>query len=290
VAAALPRGRAEGGLPAVLARTRDFFWYGSPRLAGARGRHLAAIYAFARLADDAVDESPCAGEALERLDELETELDRAFGGAPSPAFAPLGEAIRVHGIPRHDFADLLAGLRSDGHRGELATYAELLGYCRLAANPAGRMALRVFGALDPAKEALSDDVCTGLALANFWRDVGPDLDRGRVYLPREDRERFGVTEAMLRARRADGAFRSLLSFEVGRARVFLERGRPLASAVPRPLAWRVEAFARGGLGILRCIEAADFDVFARRPRIRRAWKASVAVGAWVRAALGRAGR
>ncbi|MCI0586446.1 MAG: squalene/phytoene synthase family protein [Planctomycetes bacterium] len=271
-------------------RSRDLYWYGSPRFSGSRARHLAALYAFARIADDAVDETPDAEEALRRLDHLEEELDRAFGGSPSPSFAPLAEAVRAHAIPRKDLAELLAGLRSDARRREISTYKEFLDYCRLAANPAGRMALRIFDAHGPENEALSDRICTGLALVNFWRDVGPDLDRGRIYLPREDRERFGVTEESLRARRPDAPFRALLAFEVGRARALLEEGRPLARHVPFPLAWRVEAFVRGGLGLLRRIEAVGFDVFARRPPIARLWKARVAAAGWVRACLGRAGR
>ncbi len=271
-------------------RSRDLYWYGSPRLAGSRARHLAALYAFARFADDAVDETPDAEEALRRLDLLEAELERALGGSPSPSFAPLAEAVRTHAIPRRDLDEFLAGLRSDARRREVATFEEILAYCRLAANPAGRMALRIFDAHGPENEALSDQICTGLALANFWRDVGPDLERGRIYLPREDRERFAVTEEALRARRADAPFRALLAFEVGRARAFLEEGRPLARRLPFPLAWRVEAFVRGGLGLLRRIEVAGFDVFARRPPIGRLWKARVAAAAWTRAALGRAGR
>ena len=280
-----PDAAAEGAT-----RSRDLYWYGSPRLSGSRARHLAALYAFARLADDAVDETPAAEEALRRLDLLEAELERALGGSPSPPFAPLAEAVRAHSIPRKDLAELLAGLRSDVRRREISTYEDLLAYCRLAANPAGRMALRIFDAHGAENEALSDRICTGLALVNFWRDVGPDLDRGRIYLPREDRERFGVTEEALRARRADAPFRALLAFEVGRARALLEEGRPLARRVPFPLAWRVEAFVRGGLGLLRRIEAVGLDVFARRPPIGRLWKARVAAAAWVRACLRRAGR
>jgi squalene synthase HpnC len=289
VAAAVPAGRSDGRSPAP-AGGRDFYWYGPRRFSGARARHLAAVHAFARVADDLADETPCAGEALGRLDRLEAELDGALDGSPSAALAPLAEAVRAHGVPRRDLAELLAGLRSDCTRREFGTYEELLGYCRLAANPAGRIALRIFGALDPSNEACSDRVCTGLALANFWRDVGPDLDRGRIYLPLEDRERFGVTAEALRARRVDAPFRALLSFEVERARMLLERGRPLAGRVPRPLAWRVEAFVRGGLDLLRRIEAADFDVFARRPPIGRFWKARVAAAAWIRTAFARAGR
>ena len=280
--APLPAGSARGVLSGVIRRSRDFFWYGSPRLAGSRARDLAAVYAFFRLADDAADETSDTAESLARLDALESELDRCYAGAPSAPFAPLARAIGARDLPRRDFAALLEGMRRDRRISEYRTYAELLDYCRLAANPAGRVALRIFDAFEPENVEPSDRVCTGLALANFWRDVGPDLDRGRVYLPEEDRVRFGVTRESLRARRADAPFRALLAFEISRARAFLREGARIVTRLPRALAWRVEASSNGGLSLLDRIERVNGDVFDARPRIGRGWKARGAAAAWLR--------
>lgn len=277
-------GSARGLLAGVLRRSRDFFWFGSPRLAGSRARDLAAVYAFFRLADDAADET---ADAPARLDMLEAELDRCYGEAPSADFAPLARAVRAHGLPRRDFAALFEALRADRRGVDHRTYAELLDYCRLSANPAGRIALRIFEAFEPANVELSDRVCTGLALANFCRDVGPDLERGRIYLPEEDRARFGVTREGLLSRRADAPFRALLAFEVGRARAFLRDGSPLIARVRRSLAWRVRACLDGGLRLLDRIEKANYDVFGARPGISRGWKARVAAMAWLATVLRR---
>jgi phytoene/squalene synthetase len=126
--------------------------------------------------------------------------------------------------------------------------------------------LYLFGYRSPALMRYADDLSAGLALANFWQDVGRDLDRDRIYLPAEDLRHFGVSEADLHARRPTQAFRDLMRFEVARARATLDRGRPLIEAVGPDVGVDLAAFWLGGRAMLDKIEASGFDVLTRRPR------------------------
>ena len=118
-----------------------------------------------------------------------------------------------------------------------------------------------------------------LQLANFWQDVARDFEMGRIYLPREDRERFGVEEEQLRSKRFDPAFAAMMEFEVRRTRGFFERGRPLLPLLPRKARVDVELFALGGEAVLQAIEKRNFDVLTRRPRIGKVKKARLLVRA-----------
>src|SRR5262245_18379304 len=147
---------------------------------------LRAVYAFARAADDFADEPEHEGARLERLAEWERMLRRAFAGdAEHPIFVALGDAARRHALPIDPFLDLLEAFRMDARETQYTSWASLLGYCRLSANPVGRIVLRVFGQDDVETIALSDAVCTGLQLANHWQDLGIDTARGRPYVPRD---------------------------------------------------------------------------------------------------------
>ena len=156
--------------------------------------HLRAIYGFARLVDILGDELP--GDRLAALDELEAQLEACYGGEPAwPVMRELQPTIRACSLPREPFLRLIEANRMDQRISAYETWADLKGYCVHSADPVGRLVLGVLGRGDDAEAvALSDDVCTGLQLVNFLQDVPRDLALGRVYLPAEDRRRFGVTE------------------------------------------------------------------------------------------------
>ncbi|HUE30122.1 MAG TPA: squalene synthase HpnC [Verrucomicrobiae bacterium] len=241
-----------------------------------RVRHdLAAVYAFARGADDLADEGATA--AADRLAGLAAWEERLLACARDPAaaddpvFLALGHTIARHDLPLEPLRDLLAAFRRDaaGDTAALATFADVLAYCRCSADPVGRIVLALFGYRDPERQARADDICTALQLTNFWQDVAGDLARGRVYLPQEDLDRFPESRAALAARAANDDFRRLLAFEVARTRDLFARGLALAGMVRGRLAREVRLFARGGLAILGRIAAADYDVFARRPTLTR---------------------
>lgn len=228
--------------------------------------HMYAIYAYARIADDFADED----RDLEKLNEWERELDRCYAGeATHPVFAALADTVRRYDIPREPFRDLLVAFRSDVNFRGFETFDELLGYTRCSANPVGRLVLYLFGYRDAERQRLSDLICSGLQFANFWQDVAIDLDKGRIYLPRADMKKFGVTAADLARRIPTPAFVELMRYEIERARRMLKEGASLSRVVDRRLSRDVLMFAGGGLAILNAIEAVGCDVFNRRPRLSR---------------------
>jgi len=260
---------------ARIARTHyENFTVGSWLLPRRLRHDLAAVYAFARVADDIADEGADTGrrERLRAWEEKLLACARQPAAADDPVFVALGRTIAAHGLSVEPFRDLLEAFRRDavGETRRFATWADVLDYCRRSANPVGQLVLALFGHRDAARRERSDDICTALQLTNFWQDVAGDLDRGRVYLPEEDLERFSGSRDALAARRTNPAFRELLAFEIGRTRALFARGLPLADMVGRRLRHEVRIFARGGLAILARIEAAGCDVFTRRPTLGRA--------------------
>jgi squalene synthase HpnC len=247
--------------------------------------HLFAIYGFARLVDDLGDEAP--GDRTAHLDWLEGELDLVYRGHPTHALMRrLVPTVSRFGIPREPFQKLIAANRHDQTVSSYPTFAKLQAYCDLSANPVGHLVLYVLEAFTPERERRSDAVCTGLQLVEHWQDVAEDLARGRVYLPQEDMDRFGVRPEDLATARAGMAFRRLMVFEVQRARRLLDRGAPLARDIGGRPGLAVAAFVAGGRSALDDIGRAGYDVLrgaARPSRARRTWTfLRVAAASWLR--------
>jgi squalene synthase HpnC len=204
-----------------------------------------------------------------------SEPGGVFESSKHPVMIALAETIREFRIPLDPFLNLLAAFEQDQRIKEYEAFDQLLGYCVNSANPVGRIVLHLFGVLptpspptplppgERGVEELSDEICTGLQLANFWQDVARDYAIGRIYLPREDRERFGVDDLTL----FTPAFPELLKFQVERTHSFFERGKPLLNLVPRDCRIDLELFIRGGEAILRAIERQNYDVLTSRPRL-----------------------
>jgi squalene synthase HpnC len=233
-----------------------------------------SIYAFCRWSDDLGDEVGDPRRSLELLDWWRGELRALYDGrARHPVMIALGETVEQYDVPIGPFEALISAFEQDQSVTEYLSYEQLLDYCTRSADPVGHLVLHVAGAYSPENARLSDATCTALQLANFWQDVARDLAIGRIYLPREDRERFGVAEADLRALRFTHEFAALMAFEVGRARALFAEGRALVPRMPRALAVDVDLFSRGGLAILDRIEARGFDVLTARPSLSRWSKA-----------------
>ncbi len=214
--------------------------------------HFHAVYAYCRWADDLADETGGGDRALDLLAWWRDQLLACYDGRPThPVFVALRPTIERFRIPPQPFLDLLSAFEQDQRVKRYQTFEQLLDYCRRSANPVGRLVLYLGEAFDETRAALSDCVCTALQLANFWQDVGRDYDIGRVYLPEEDRRRFGYGDDDLAARRFTPAFAALMRFEVERTRELFERGRPLIAMTPPDLRLDVELFLRGGLAVLR---------------------------------------
>ncbi|MGH9062365.1 MAG: squalene synthase HpnC, partial [Acidimicrobiales bacterium] len=251
---------------AVMARAGgENFPVASRLLPRAVRGHLLAVYGFARLADQLGDDAP--GDRLAHLDWLEAELDRAYRGeATHPVLARLAPTLDALSLPPAPFRDLVEANRLDQVAHRYSTFDDLLAYCRLSANPVGRLVLAVFGLTSPDREALSDQVCTGLQIVEHLQDVGEDRARGRVYLPADDLARFGCDESDLGASRAGPALRGVVAFQAARARTFLDAGGPLSASLPGRARVAVAGFAAGGLAALDAVERADFDVLGTRCR------------------------
>ena len=290
---------ARGYCAAVTRSHYENFTVASRLLPKSLVPHFEALYAYCRWADDIADETGGGEVTLDLLGWWRRGLLECYWGGDSdavtrfstcpengsdtlgnvsphsthPVFVALRETIRTFAIPAKPFLDLLVAFEQDQRVPKYDTFDQLLGYCRNSANPVGHLVLYLFETFDETKAALSDDICTGLQLANFWQDVARDFEKGRIYLPREDRERFGVTEDQIRGKTFDAAFRELMAFEVQRTWTFFERGRELLPLLPRKARVDVELFALGGEAILKAIEKQNYDVLISRPRIGKFRKA-----------------
>lgn len=245
------------------------------RLLPARMRpHIAAIYAFARLADDMADE----GDRLEAdriadLDAWDACLNAAALGAvdrgepQAEVFLALRHTIEECRLPVPLLHDLVSAFRQDVTVKRYASWDDLMDYCRRSANPVGRLVLRVAGYDRPELDAASDAVCTALQLTNFWQDLEIDWAKGRVYVPGSVLQSAGAREEDLSARRLTPEWRVALEDVTARTRALFRKGRPVCDAVTGRLRWELRATWLGGTRILDKLAAADFDVFARRPAL-----------------------
>jgi squalene synthase HpnC len=247
-------------------------------------RHFHAVYAYCRWADDLADEAGGGQRALDLLAWWRGQLLACYDGEPThPVLIALRPTIRRFHIPPEPFLDLLSAFEQDQRIKRYQSFDQLIDYCRCSANPVGRLVLYLGEVFDSERAALSDSICTALQLANFWQDVNRDFDIGRVYLPEDDRRRFGYSDNDLEARRFTPAFAELMRFEVDRARALFLGGRPLVERMPMDLRIDVDLFVRGGLAVLRKIEQAGYNVWVRRPVVSKWDKISLLAGAlWKR--------
>lgn len=229
---------------------------------------VEAIYRFARSADDLADEGDALPAArLAALDAYDDALLRMHddpAGVP-PLFGRLQAIVTAWALPLQPFHDLLSAFKQDVTTLRYPDYTALLDYCARSANPVGNLMLHLYEVPTAENVAASDAICTALQLINFWQDVAIDWQKGRIYLPLEDLARFGVSERHLADGIADAAWCELMRFEVARTRALMLQGAPLALRLPGRIGWELRLVVQGGLRILDRIEAAEHDVFRRRP-------------------------
>ena len=234
-------------------------------------RPIAAIYHFARAADDIADEGESSiEERLRRLDEFRAELRRiAFHQTPeSPLFKDLAAEISQHNMPMRPFHDLLDAFTQDVVKKRYANFDEVLDYCRRSANPIGNLLLRLYGEATPVNIAYSDSICTSLQIINFWQDVAKDYSIGRVYLPLDELASYGVSEEQIAQGMCDDARRTLMKFQVDRARAMMLSGKPLGSILTGRIGLEMRMIIAGGLRILDKLESARYDMFRHRPVLK----------------------
>lgn len=238
--------------------------------------HFQSVYGFCRTSDDLGDEVGDTALATRLLHEWRGMLHECFDQpqhSRHPVFVALQPTIAARSLPIQPFDDLITAFEQDQvytHHASLATLEE---YSRYSANPVGRLVLLVSGYRDDELFALSDEICTGLQLANFYQDVVTDwIHRGRRYLPADAMQRFGVTDQQIADRRFDEHFRAMMQFLVEDARGRLLRGRAITGLVEPDLASTLSLFVKGGLAILDAIAAQGYDTLQSRPVVTKAVK------------------
>lgn len=235
------------------------------------------IYRYARAADDIADEGDAAPETrladlarfraeLHRIGAESTIIEPADSGL-APIFVPLAATVRRHQLPITPFFDLLSAFEQDVGTHRYADFDMLRDYCARSADPVGRLMLHLYAAATPGNFTEADAICTGLQLTNFWQDVRQDWHRGRVYLPQEDLQHFGVSEDDLAACRLTPAWRALMEFQIARTRALLHSGAALPRRLPGRIGFELKLVIQGGLRILQRIEQANYDVFMNRPQL-----------------------
>jgi len=245
---------------------------------------IAAIYHFARTADDLADEGNAdTPTRLAELNAYRADLLAAAGGQSvigrwAPVFAPLQAVLQTHHLPVNLLTDLLDAFEQDvRYTAEQRRYtndAELLDYCRRSANPIGRLLLHLHGVKDATALAESDHICSALQLINFWQDVSVDAARGRWYITQEAMTRFGVSDAdFLPDSRSESAS-LLVATNTRAARVMMLKGAALPAKVPGRAGWELRLVVQGGLRILDKIEAMGFVTWQKRPKLT-AWDVPV---------------
>jgi hydroxysqualene synthase len=236
--------------------------------------HVHNLYAFARVADDFADEPRYTDSVrMALLENWEAQLYQCFWRQPQhPVFIALKETIKRFDLPINLFQDLLMAFKMDVVKKRYPAFSDVLDYCRHSANPIGRLVLLLFGYRQDGLHSLSDSICTALQITNFWQDLMIDLDKGRIYIPKEDLQRFGYSVEELLARVYNDAFKNLMRFEIGRTRDLFAQGQPLCSRVGRDLRFELHLICQGGQQILHLLEMQDYNIFSHRPVLTpRSW-------------------
>jgi len=234
---------------------------------------VRAIYGFARTADDIADEGELApAERYARLEAMRAALEEiAREDTPAdPVMASLAKAVRDHRLPLKPFHDLLDAFSQDVSKHRYAHFGEVMTYCRKSANPVGRLLLHLFGDHDPRHQAWSDGICSALQLINFLQDVAIDYRKGRIYLPQDEMERFGISERQIAEGRVDALWQQFMKFQIERARRMLAAGAPLGRALPGRIGLEMRLIILGGERILYRLHECKGDVFQHRPVLRLA--------------------
>ncbi|MCI0505749.1 MAG: squalene synthase HpnC [Gammaproteobacteria bacterium] len=231
---------------------------------------IAAIYAFARTADDFADEGQLSeAQRLEKLNHYSRQLETLDQEQPAdPVFIALRDVIHRRHLPMQLFQDLLTAFKQDVTKKRYDNFDEVLQYCRYSANPVGRLLLHITGHNTALNLQQSDAICSALQLINFLQDVVQDYEENnRIYFPRDEMRQWGVTESMIQHQQTTGAMRALVQQQVQRTKAMLLSGAPLGSAIAGRFGLQLRIMINGGLRILKLLENQQENVFSR-PRLK----------------------
>ncbi len=258
------------------------FYYAFVTLPRQRRRAMYAAYAYCRLCDDLSDDDLPIDEKTRRIQGIDGLLEEARAGNPDgPVFEALAHAAAEYGIPYEDLIEVARGVEMDLTISRYETFEDLATYCYRVASVVGLICIQIMGYTDQRAREYAIDLGLAMQLTNILRDVREDAERGRIYIPQEDLRQFGYSEEDLLAGTVNDQFRSLMEFEVARAREYFNRGKRLLKLLPV----RTRAFPAvlGGLygRVLDRIEARNYNVFEGRVGLSTREKVGLAVRLWI---------
>jgi phytoene synthase len=262
------------------------FYYAFLTLPHDKRRAIYATYAFCRLCDDIVDEPERRAGAAVELQEAKESLRSAYDGNPSGhIWTALADARERFGIDREHFAAVIEGCEMDLTKTRYETFDELVEYCKRVASAVGLVCIEVCGYDDPRAVGYAVELGIAMQLTNVIRDVAEDAENGRIYLPQEDLEKFGYTEADLMGQVVNDNLRSLIKFEVDRARTYFDRGRRLFPLLDRRSRACPQAMAEVYVSLLDHVVAADYDVISQRVSLSGRAKLAMVAKLWLRSRI-----
>lgn len=234
-------------------------------------RPIAVIYAFARQADDIADEGQASAEQrLQQLENYQHQLRNEK--TEDPVFIALQYVIRTYSLPTELFTDLLTAFKMDTHTKRYTDFGELLNYCRYSANPIGRLLVHLNHCTANQALEYADQICTALQLINFYQDLEQDYqENGRIYLPQDEMQQYGVSERHIREKRSDKSMRDLMSFQIRRARDMLLSGKQLGTMLPGRMGFELRMVIAGGRRICEKLLNNRGNVFTRPRLNKRDW-------------------
>jgi phytoene synthase len=268
-------------------KSRSNFYYAFLFLPRPQREALYAVYAFCRIVDDLVDLGADPELQRRQLAHWRREVARSFEGTPEePVTARLAEAVRAFPIPRAALEEIINGVEMDLDRSRYETFGDLYPYCYRVAGAVGLCCIEIFGYADPRARDYAVNLGVALQLTNILRDLGPDAERGRIYLPQEDLRRFGVSEEDLAVRRYSPGFAGLMEFQARRARSFYRRAWEALPRADAPRLFAAETMGRIYFALLQAIEGRGYRVFDRPVAVPARRKLAIAVRCWAAARLG----
>ena len=268
-------------------KSRSNFFYAFLCLPRPQREALYAVYAFCRIVDDAVDVGQDQAAKRKELERWRAEIAQVFDGSPAhPAAQRLQVAVKLFPIPREALNEIIAGVEMDLDRSSYQTFDELYPYCYRVASAVGLCCIEIFGYSDVRAREYAVNLGVALQLTNIMRDVQPDARAGRVYLPQEDLERFGVAAADLAAGRYTPEFLKLMEYEAARAHAYYERAWATLPRSDEHRLFAAEIMGRTYFALLETIERRRFQVFGARVSVPTPRKLGIALRCWVQSRWG----
>jgi len=268
-------------------KSRSNFFYAFLCLPRPQREALYAVYAFCRIVDDAVDVGQDRAAKRKELERWRAEIAQVFDGSPAhPAAQRLQAAVKLFPIPREALNEIIAGVEMDLDRSSYQTFDELYPYCYRVASAVGLCCIEIFGYSDVRAREYAVNLGVALQLTNIMRDVQPDARAGRVYLPQEDLERFGVAAADLAAGRYTPEFLKLMEYEAARAHAYYERAWATLPRSDEHRLFAAEIMGRTYFALLETIERRRFQVFGARVSVPTPRKLGIALRCWVQSRWG----